>query len=228
MAKLNGGVLRRLREQKCLSQEDLAHRAGVSTRTLQRAEAGECAKLDTIVFIAEVLEVSPNELIDDHLPDTTGDAPDSTENGTMAQPNPIPVVLRRMTDGKAVLDTISASEAMFRDVRGHTEEEDAELIGVLFDGLRNFLDVCSDMTFGDQLRYGTELSQQLKKLQQRGWWILAGKKRHSMSFGLSDLKAMPWTTCVLMASRADDSIIVHREDNDPVALVYLPTKFNLA
>jgi transcriptional regulator with XRE-family HTH domain len=64
LLKPKGDLIRRLREQKCLSQEDLAKKAGFSVRTIQRAEAGEPAKPNTLKCISDVLNVPPEDLID--------------------------------------------------------------------------------------------------------------------------------------------------------------------
>lgn len=49
-------IVRKLRLEKGLSQEQLAHMAGISTRTLQRIERGATASLETLKCIASVLE----------------------------------------------------------------------------------------------------------------------------------------------------------------------------
>ncbi len=56
--------IRFLREQKKLRHEDMAERLGISPSTYQRLESGE-TKMDVerLQKIAEVLEVSPDELL---------------------------------------------------------------------------------------------------------------------------------------------------------------------
>lgn len=49
-------IVRKMRLEKGLSQEQLAHMAGVSTRTLQRIERGANASPETLKCIASVLE----------------------------------------------------------------------------------------------------------------------------------------------------------------------------
>lgn len=49
-------IVRKLRLEKGLSQEQLAHMAGISTRTLQRIERGANASPETLKCIASVLE----------------------------------------------------------------------------------------------------------------------------------------------------------------------------
>ncbi|WP_108484716.1 helix-turn-helix domain-containing protein [Oceaniglobus ichthyenteri] len=56
-------IVRKLRLEKGLSQEQLAHMAGVSTRTLQRIERGAKASPETLKCIASVLETDFGNLI---------------------------------------------------------------------------------------------------------------------------------------------------------------------
>jgi transcriptional regulator with XRE-family HTH domain len=55
-------ILRKLREEKKLSQEQLAMMAGVSTRTIQRIESGYKASYETLKALASVLEVNISTL----------------------------------------------------------------------------------------------------------------------------------------------------------------------
>ena len=59
---LDGDKIRRLRIGKGFSQEKLAAMCEISKRTVQRAEKGDAIALETDFFIAEALEVEPEEL----------------------------------------------------------------------------------------------------------------------------------------------------------------------
>jgi transcriptional regulator with XRE-family HTH domain len=55
--------LRECRRAKGLTQEQLARRAGgITTRTIQRIEAGEPCYRDTLLVLAEALECAPSDL----------------------------------------------------------------------------------------------------------------------------------------------------------------------
>ena len=60
--KLNAERIRTLREQRAWSQEHLATVAGLSTRTLQRIEAGASASQETSLALAAALEVPVSAL----------------------------------------------------------------------------------------------------------------------------------------------------------------------
>ena len=63
--KLNAERIRTLREQRAWSQEHLATVAGLSTRTLQRIEAGAAASQETCLALAAALDVGVGELAGD-------------------------------------------------------------------------------------------------------------------------------------------------------------------
>lgn len=55
-------IVKKLREKKRWSQEQLANMAGLSLRTIQRVEAGKPASNETLKSIASVFEVNISEL----------------------------------------------------------------------------------------------------------------------------------------------------------------------
>lgn len=59
----NGGTIRNLRTRKVLTQEDVADKAGISVKTVQRAEDGERMEAYKIQDIATVLGVPYESLI---------------------------------------------------------------------------------------------------------------------------------------------------------------------
>jgi transcriptional regulator with XRE-family HTH domain len=55
-------ILKKLRENRKWSQEQLAKMAGLSVRTIQRIEAGHSASIETLKALASVLEVNISTL----------------------------------------------------------------------------------------------------------------------------------------------------------------------
>ena len=56
--------LRRIRQRRLLTQEELAKKSGVGVTTVIRIEAGQEARISTLRKLAAALEVTPDELID--------------------------------------------------------------------------------------------------------------------------------------------------------------------
>lgn len=58
-------IVKKLREQRNWSQEQLAKMAGLSLRTIQRVEAGNKASLETLKSLASVFEVELTKLTEE-------------------------------------------------------------------------------------------------------------------------------------------------------------------
>lgn len=74
-------IVRKLRIEKGLSQEQLAEMSGISTRTLQRIERGAKASPETLKCIAAVLETDFSRLREDQTmqTQTEGTMPDLSD-----------------------------------------------------------------------------------------------------------------------------------------------------
>ena len=61
-----GEEMKRLRNERFLSQRDLARKAGVSPTTIMHLETGESVdpRLSTVRKVAEALGIDPNSLVD--------------------------------------------------------------------------------------------------------------------------------------------------------------------
>ncbi|NVK27598.1 MAG: helix-turn-helix domain-containing protein [Flavobacteriia bacterium] len=66
-------TIKRIRKERGFSQDQLAEKAGLSLRTIQRIEAGETtSRGDTVTRIAEALNVRVEELLDSELKENAG------------------------------------------------------------------------------------------------------------------------------------------------------------
>ena len=75
MAKVRVDVMKRLREARGWSQEQLASKTGFHAKTLSNIENGKNSLLSTIASIATALGVQPAELIEGHEPDPLASGP---------------------------------------------------------------------------------------------------------------------------------------------------------
>ena len=68
IARVAGDNIRKLREAKCLSQDDLADKCDLSKRAIQRAESAASSKsgmgIQMLVKIADGLDATPNDLLE--------------------------------------------------------------------------------------------------------------------------------------------------------------------
>ena len=62
-AVVDPDVLRELRTQRAMSQDDLALRAGLGRQTVIRAEQGKPIRISSLRRLADALHVSPRRLL---------------------------------------------------------------------------------------------------------------------------------------------------------------------
>ena len=60
---VNGERIQQLRTQHAWTQEQLAERAGLSARTVQRLEHGESASMESMQVLAAIFDVNPEDLL---------------------------------------------------------------------------------------------------------------------------------------------------------------------
>ena len=68
LASQVGQRVRRLREERGISQEQLGVRAGLTSRTVRRIEQGEDTKITSLAAIADVLDVDLTALLNNDIP----------------------------------------------------------------------------------------------------------------------------------------------------------------
>jgi transcriptional regulator with XRE-family HTH domain len=75
-------IVKKLRLQKCWSQEQLSQFSGLSVRTIQRIERGQQASLESLKSLAAVFQVNLNDLQMENTmnPSTSQNADSSTNN----------------------------------------------------------------------------------------------------------------------------------------------------
>lgn len=91
--KLNAERIRTLREQRAWSQEHLATVAGLSTRTLQRIEAGSAASQETCMALAAALDVPVRLIAGTQLPIDISTGPSLPKPASAASSWLMPAVL---------------------------------------------------------------------------------------------------------------------------------------
>jgi len=73
-------IVKKLRLQKCWSQEQLSQFSGLSVRTIQRIERGQQASLESLKSLAAVFQININDLQPESDMDTRTN--DNTENNS--------------------------------------------------------------------------------------------------------------------------------------------------
>jgi transcriptional regulator with XRE-family HTH domain len=105
--KLDGAAIRQVREERGLSQHDVARRAGVNASTLRSIEAGDCDPSSRVVMrVLKALGVA-NQLPRFLVVREPGDAPQESPRPTSESPPPA----SEPTDAESPAPPAAASEA---------------------------------------------------------------------------------------------------------------------
>jgi len=123
---VDGGAIRRLRDERGMSQERLASLCCISKRTIQRAERGMTIARETAAFLAEALKVKPDAL---RLSATTA----KRAGAVRARDD---VILVPSTSGRRIVDAIRFSFRTEIAFEVEPTTENADLISELAAWLR--------------------------------------------------------------------------------------------
>ena len=164
--------LRHFREQQGLTQEQIAEKARVGARTVQRLERGSPARHDTLARLADVLSVSVEELCEPPL------AASHAANHPR-RCDAIPV--SRVASGASLVELVAGRDALdfWRiDVDG---DANRHLVAEFEQELRDWADLIPEL--GPIARLGCERSLQLHldQLAQRGLGVVGGSKAYPLT-----------------------------------------------
>lgn len=174
----NSKALIELRTKRAMNQEDLAGRAKVSVRTIQRAEAGNQIDLQTAQQIATALGVVPEAIhIDGELQKDQGpDEKDLTR-----------VSLLPARSARSILDVATACDECRLDHEVDIGPEAIDAAIELCDALGPFLPVLcpEEMNFNgssddpakklkDRIRLEAKLNASMEQLRERGIAVFVG------------------------------------------------------
>ena len=195
----NSKALVELRIKRAMNQEDLAGRAKVSVRTVQRAEAGKPIDLQTVQQIATALGVTP-DAIRDTKPTTSGDS--SPDEKGLAR-----VVLLRAPNARTLLDVATACDECRLDHEVDVGRDALDAAIDFCEALGPDLPVlCPEITsFGgssenpakkltERLRLEAKLSASMDQLRERGIGIFVGSYVDVIQRPRFDIDEAVWST----------------------------------
>jgi transcriptional regulator with XRE-family HTH domain len=194
-------IVRLLRMSKGWTQETLAELAGVSSRTIQRLEDGQGGSADTLRAVARAVEAEdldfllrPQQVL--------------TEAGLQRRQAEFERDYMQLDAAPAL--TGSAVEAFMTDLTmlccvGHDVENPAtqDTAASLFDFLRDYLDIKSELTYQDRLSMARSLDELVATLRADGWTpIVAHRRTKLMNDHWADKAPWPVTIGYIALVRA--------------------------
>lgn len=169
--------LRRIRQSRSLTQENLAHMAGVSTRTIEKAESGRHRPDEqTLRSIARVMQVDVSyfeKLTPEEEAKQKALFDRAVRKNVVIPTSPA----RSVSDFSAFIEQ---REALLFDKSEVKDDEAFELAASLCDHLTDLGDVWEDLSATHRLEYVRELVAIAKSLETLGYLCFTGQFRQQL------------------------------------------------
>ncbi|MES2059088.1 MAG: helix-turn-helix transcriptional regulator [Pseudomonadota bacterium] len=207
---LLGFWTRCLRTTQHWSQDALAAASGLTTRTIQRIEAGEPSTISTRRSLARGLGYDNPDVFDD--PEFARMVHQLIEvaQGQKVKdeyPDHIPLPATPIANGDAVGRLIGASEAYVFNCDDELPQEAKEQAASLFDMLQDYGDIWRELSHSDRLKAGTEFDDALQEFERQGLRVYSAT-RSTKIVGATwpDKKSLPITIGYLTVIKAEREI----------------------
>lgn len=201
--------IRQRREHRAWTQEDLAIAAVVTTRTIQRVEAGEGAQLETLRSIASALEVNVELLRFDALgalAQHLGVARDQLTPELIAQrqeeaETKYTKVTMTKVATSADLRSVSEATSYYFDC---TLKDDAiqDVAAAFQQDLHDLMDIGRSVDAVNRREIEVSVFENVRQLEKLGAVATIGLQRHFMK--QANQEAMPWVSLYVIVSAKDD------------------------
>ena len=173
-SKVLGFWVRCIRETQHMSQDALAASSGVDIRTIQRMEAGTPVSITTRKCLARGLGYDDPEIFDnpqfalDVHRWIEGAQAINREAIEKQHPDHIRIQAERVSNGETLGRFADAANAVSLNADDDISKEAKQTAAVLFDYIRDLLDVGADVSFSDKVSYSQELEALLRELEGLG------------------------------------------------------------
>jgi DNA-binding XRE family transcriptional regulator len=156
------------------SQEALAVNANLTTRTIQRIEAGEPSSVTTRRSLARGLGYENQDIFEDPefvstvLKLLEGAQGQNAEEVQKQFPDHVPVSTKPVTNGEALAALAESSNASLFHCDEEVSLEAKQQAACLFDYLRDMVDLWSEISFSDRVSYTLEMGNMVRDLEAVG------------------------------------------------------------
>ncbi|WP_341991852.1 helix-turn-helix transcriptional regulator [Azorhizobium sp. AG788] len=186
-------IVQMLRSSRGWTQETLAEIAGLSVRTVQRIEDGQGGSADTLRAVARAVEAPDMDFLirAQQFPTEAGlkrRAEAFEREYLMLDATPAPTG-RAMEAFMCSLNMLSCTDSEIED------EALLEAAASLFDYLRDYLDVKSEVSHQQRLTVATELEAIIRRLRDGGWTPFVAV-RHTKLMNDQWVEKTPWPVTI--------------------------------
>jgi transcriptional regulator with XRE-family HTH domain len=189
--------IRTMRTARAWSQEQLAQIAGISPRTVQRAES-VAASFDSLKAIASAFNIDVGALM----------APPSSQGSEPTPGNPVSFLLRIQT-GTDLFKIVGASNAFLFDQDELSSPKEAELVASFLQDIHDYIAIWSGIEPGDRVRIAHEYTPRILELEASGLCVFAMQQERPLSAS-DPFKIQVAVVCV---TRPTNPAIVHLDQS---------------
>lgn len=194
-----GNNVRVLREARAWTQEHLATVAGTSARTVQRIERGEPASADTLMGLAQALDVTI-----DLLRMSAENCERQLEDLKKLEERYRIVRLERIERASALSPLMGGMGCMRFDHVPLSNDEEEDAVSALRSYLSDALDVWSDISPDSQRGCEREMQEMIEQLASLGFIVAAGAEHRKFATRRDDPSPLMMRVLYVMVSRAND------------------------
>ena len=193
LINLLGELVKKLRSKNVWSQEHFAAMVGISTRTLQRIEAGEKANKETLRAIASFLNEDATKLVrlNEVIEAEEFTRLEADFRKEVAQLEKELSVLPRVRSGKELLSVVASFEALTTDYPPPISEEEGAAIATLIGMVKDHSDVFKELEPQQEMDCVLETNRCLEAVEGFGLVVFAGKLRGSIVFPPPSIDVLP-------------------------------------
>lgn len=201
-----GERVQTIRKRKGWTQAELAEAAHLSTRTIQRLEAGFDAGVHTLRSVAEVLGTTPEDL---RAP--KGERRDTPPNGGEFLP--------RLSTGTEVAQVVGGSYASSIGQDDPVNQDELELLASFQERLQDCGDFWNDFEPAERLRATFQLQGELEELEAAGFVVFGAQVIRRLKLQAADrTEAVEWPVAAIRIVRSTNPEI--RVDKSDVRTIY--------
>ncbi len=193
--------IRRLRDQRGWTQQELAEASKVDIRTIQRLESGHSVLPHTLKLVAAALGVSLEDLRLESQPNS----------------NPVGEFLRRIARADELVAIIDGTYAFAPQYDTPNNEHEADLVAGFLSNIQDCSDIMDELDASQRVHAVFSLQQELNALEADGFWVFGSKITRRvrlatangdevLNWPIAAIRIVPNTSSEIIQIRGDDKI----------------------
>lgn len=151
--------IKKQRQERAWSQEQLAQVSGVSVRTIQRIENGHPASFESLNAIASAFDIDVKDF--------------AKQPAEPTDELPCPDLLLRIRSGSALFKVVGGADGYQFDNPSLESETETDLVSSFFQDLHDWGEIWDDLEPGQRVITAQEFNERIADLEVYGLWVFA-------------------------------------------------------